>query len=51
MTSKEYNNLVKHARYIARDSGVDHIFREFDINIVLGPAESAMTKFASAAGA
>lgn len=49
--SEEYNRLVEHARYIARDSGIDKIFCEFDINIVLGPAESAITQFASAAGA
>lgn len=51
MTSKEYDHLVEHARYIARDSGIDQIFKDYDINIVLGPAESAMTQFASAAGA
>ena len=51
MTSDEYYRLVEHARYIARDSGIDKTFKEFDINVVIGPAESAMTQFASAAGA
>ncbi|KAM0801933.1 amidase signature domain-containing protein [Usnea florida] len=50
MTSKEYDHLVEHARNVARGSGIDEVFREYDINIILGPAESAITQFAAAAG-
>lgn len=50
MTSQEFHHLVEHARHVDRDSGIDKVFKEFDINVILGPAESAMTQFAAAAG-
>jgi len=34
-----------------REKGIDALFKKYDINIVIGPAESAMTAFAAAAGA
>ena len=50
MKPHTYDDLVEHARVTARDHGIDKVFEEYDINVLLGPAESTITHFASAAG-
>lgn len=42
--------LLEHARLIGRERGVDETFKRYDINVLIGPAESAMSTFAAAAG-
>jgi hypothetical protein len=50
LTERETQAVINHARDVARARGIDKIFKDFDINIVIGPAESALTQFAAAAG-
>lgn len=45
-----YRVLLEHARSIGRDRGIDETFKKYDINVLVGPAEGSLTKFAAAAG-
>ena len=42
--------LLEHARLIGRERGIDETFKRYNINVLIGPAESAMSTFAAAAG-
>lgn len=35
---------------IGKERGIDETFEKYDINVLIGPAESAMPSFAAAAG-
>lgn len=41
---------LNHAREIGRTRGIDRILKEYDIDVIIGPAESSMTDIASASG-
>ena len=38
------------ARKIGRDEGIDKIFEEYDLDVIIGPADSAMVSLAAASG-
>ena len=44
------NAALNHARDIGRTRGIDRILKEYDIDVIIGPAESSMTDIASASG-
>ncbi|KAJ2898783.1 hypothetical protein MKZ38_003653 [Zalerion maritima] len=50
LPKSEIDGLVKLMRRLGRDEGVDKAFEKYDINIILGPAESPITTVAAAAG-
>jgi amidase len=50
LTANQFQDLVSHARTIGREKGIDAVFKKYDINIVIGPAESSLTVFAATAG-
>lgn len=37
-------------RDVGRTRGIDHTLKEYDIEVIIGPAESALTAFAAASG-
>lgn len=39
-----------HTRKVARDEGLDKILREYDIDAIIGPKESAMPTIACVSG-
>lgn len=41
---------LQHARHVSRTEGIDKMLKEYDIDVIIGPAESAMTSFAAASG-
>ena len=45
-----YRLLLEHARSVGKDRGLDETFKKYDINVLIGPAESSITQFAAAAG-
>ncbi|CAD6586563.1 MAG: hypothetical protein ASARMPRED_002760 [Alectoria sarmentosa] len=47
---QRYRLLLGHARLIGRDRGIDETFKKYDINVLVGPAESPLTVFAAATG-
>ncbi|KAH8761174.1 amidase family protein [Diaporthe sp. PMI_573] len=49
-TPEELDVALNHARKVARDEGIDRIMKEYDIDAIIGPAESAMPTMACASG-
>ena len=45
-----YRLLLEHAQSVGKDRGLDETFKKYDINVLIGPAESSIIKFAAAAG-
>ncbi|KAJ9165614.1 Amidase family protein [Coniochaeta hoffmannii] len=43
-------DLIAQLRRLGRDEGIDQVFRDYDINILVGPVESQISLFAAAAG-
>ena len=41
---------LNHARDIGRTRGIDKILKDYDIDLIIGPAESSMADIASASG-
>ncbi|KAL7936507.1 amidase signature domain-containing protein [Trichoderma chlorosporum] len=50
ITSEERANYVAHLEKFGRDEGIDKLFDEHDINVVIGPLESPLYYFAAACG-
>lgn len=47
---QRYRLLLDHARLIGRERGIDETFKKYNINVLVGPAESPLTVFAAATG-
>jgi len=41
---------LNHARDVSRTKGIDKMLKDYDIDVIIGPAESAMTDLAAASG-
>ncbi|KAF7720093.1 Uncharacterized protein PECH_001205 [Penicillium ucsense] len=50
LSKNEVDSLIHHVRDVGRTRGIDKIFEEFNVNVIVGPAESGLTGFASATG-
>ena len=50
ITASTLKAALNHARDVGRTRGIDRILKEYDIDVIIGPAESAMTDIASASG-
>ncbi|KAK1246513.1 hypothetical protein MKX08_000315 [Trichoderma sp. CBMAI-0020] len=50
LTSEDCASYVSHLTKFGRDQGVDKIFEEHDLNIIMGPIESPLYYFAAACG-
>ena len=49
-TTEDLEQALAHARRIGRDESIDKILKEYDIDVIIGPAESAMPTIAAASG-
>ncbi|KAL4866522.1 hypothetical protein BDV12DRAFT_172729 [Aspergillus spectabilis] len=50
LTQAEYNKYHAHFRHVTRDLGVDHIFRTYNVNVIIGTADGFITSFATGSG-
>ena len=49
-TTEDLDKALAHARRIGRDEGIDKILEEYDIDVIIGPADSKMPTIAAASG-
>ncbi|KAK0507196.1 hypothetical protein JMJ35_010234 [Cladonia borealis] len=49
-TTEDLEKALAHARRIGRDEGIDKILKEYDIDVIIGPADSKMPTIAAASG-
>ncbi len=50
MSDERYNDILSFGRTKSRDEGVDKVMREHNINLIIGPSDSALFCIASLAG-
>ncbi|UKZ68357.1 uncharacterized protein TrAtP1_009396 [Trichoderma atroviride] len=50
MSDQEHDFLLKHARKVGRDIGIDKTLKEYDVDLVIAPADSPVNLLVSAAG-
>ncbi|KAL6789708.1 amidase signature enzyme [Trichoderma sp. SZMC 28012] len=50
MSDQEHDFLLRHARKVGRDIGIDKTLKEYDVNLVIAPADSPVNLLVSAAG-
>ncbi|KAL6699633.1 amidase signature domain-containing protein [Trichoderma pleuroticola] len=50
ITPEDRENYVAHLKNLGRDEGIDKIFDEYGINVVMGPLESPLYYFAAVCG-
>lgn len=50
VSKEEYDETLKGIRKIGRDEGIDKALADYKIDVILGPADSPITKMASASG-
>lgn len=50
LTTETLEAALHHAREVSRTRGIDKILKEYNLDVIIGPAESSMTDLASASG-
>ncbi|KAH0523116.1 hypothetical protein TsFJ059_008166 [Trichoderma semiorbis] len=50
MSDEEHDFLLAHARKVGRDIGIDKTLKEYDVDLVIAPADSPVNLLVSAAG-
>ncbi|EED21632.1 glutamyl-tRNA(gln) amidotransferase subunit A, putative [Talaromyces stipitatus ATCC 10500] len=50
LSAREYVTHLRNIREIGRTNGIDRILKDYEIDVIIGPADSQMTKIAAAAG-
>lgn len=50
MSDEEHDFLLRHARKVGRDIGIDKTLKEYDVDLVIAPADSPVNLLVSAAG-
>ena len=50
LTSEEYHMHLEHLRNVARTQGVDYILQKYGADVIIGPADSMLSKIAAGAG-
>lgn len=50
LTSEQYESHLRNIREIGRVKGIDKALGEHGIDVIIGPADSQVTKIAAAAG-
>ncbi|KAH7309730.1 amidase signature domain-containing protein [Stachybotrys elegans] len=46
----EYESHLSHLRKVAREDGIDHILEKYQVDVIVGSADTAMTALASGSG-
>lgn len=50
LTKQEYDEHLQHCRLTARDHGVEKAFKEYGVDIILGPNDSPLPLLATCGG-
>lgn len=50
LSAETLDAALKYARDVGRTRGIDKILKEYEIDVIIGPAESSMTDLAAASG-
>lgn len=50
LSTETLDITLYHAREISRTNGIDKILKDYNLDVIIGPAESSMTDLASASG-
>lgn len=50
MSDKEHDFLLNHARIVSRAHGIDKTLKDFSVDVIIAPADSAFNLLVSAAG-
>jgi amidase len=50
MTDDEHDRLLSHARTISRERGIDRTLKEYGVDVIIAPADSAFNILVSSAG-
>ncbi|PTB49596.1 hypothetical protein M431DRAFT_500069 [Trichoderma harzianum CBS 226.95] len=50
MSDEEHDFLLRHARKVGRDIGIDKTLKEYDVDLIIAPADSPVNLLVSAAG-
>jgi hypothetical protein len=50
ISSEEYQAHLQIVRTTGRTKGIDHVLKEHGLDVIIGPADSQLTKIAAAAG-
>lgn len=50
LSPEEYEKTLSHMRQWGRDKGIDHILKEYNVDVIIGPADSELTQFSAASG-
>ncbi|KAI6082976.1 putative glutamyl-tRNA amidotransferase subunit A [Hypoxylon rubiginosum] len=50
LSEEQYNKTLEYLRTISRDHGIDYILRKFEVDVIIGPADSFITSLAAASG-
>ncbi|KAL8782231.1 MAG: hypothetical protein Q9213_005561 [Squamulea squamosa] len=48
LSAETLDATLRHAREVSRTNGIDKILRDYNLDVIIGPAESSMTDLASA---
>ncbi|KAI1317387.1 putative glutamyl-tRNA amidotransferase subunit A [Xylariaceae sp. FL0255] len=50
MSEEDYREHVTHLRRVCRDDGIDFILQKYGVDVIIGPADSAITSLATGSG-
>ncbi|KAI1111811.1 putative glutamyl-tRNA amidotransferase subunit A [Nemania sp. NC0429] len=50
LDAETYSKMLEHVRKVSRNEGIDRILKEYDVDVVIGPADSFITSLATASG-
>lgn len=50
ISEEEYSAHLANLRQLSRGEGIDYILKNYDADVIIGPADSTLTTLASAAG-
>lgn len=50
MTAEDTKAAIAHARKVGREEGIDHTLSKYNVDVILGPADSELANICSASG-
>ncbi|KAF5702105.1 glu asp-tRNA amidotransferase subunit A [Fusarium mundagurra] len=50
ISPKDYEKNLSHLRQVTCDDGLDRIFKEYDVDVIVGSSDTAITAYASGSG-
>lgn len=50
LSTETLDATLQYARQVSRTKGIDKILEDYNLDVIIGPAESSMTDLASASG-